>query len=222
MKKIPLIIALFVLIALAGGCFLVSPQPEDGQEADAQAGAAAPRAEAGTVSSAEEEKRSPEEDRRRTHLNVIRLSVDVRPEPRIRITVKKHPSTISKYSEEREISGGYYLTKQGVLLCEAGPCTFRWAVKFTYTDEAGRADAFLLQCSATVYGGMTPSGTGKSKLDWCINGDCEHFRDLCLSDVKTQLARGRYGMSLAGPSLIVRRNDISSEIVDGGRKLTDY
>jgi hypothetical protein len=153
---------------------------------------------------------------------VIKLVVDVLPEPRIKIAVKKHPSTISKYNEEREITGDYYLTKQGVLLCELGPCTFSWTVKFTYTDESGKPDALMLQCSATVFGGMTPSGTGKSKLDWCINGDCHFSRDLCHGDVKTQIDRGRYTLYLAGPSLIVRRADIAKEVVDGGRKLTDY
>jgi hypothetical protein len=172
--------------------------------------------------SAEAEKKDPVEEYRRTHLNVIKLAVDILPEPRIKIAAKKHAATISKYSEERNITGDYFLTKQGVLLCETGPCNFGWTVKFTYTDEAGRQDAFLLQCNATVYGGMTLSGTSKSKLDWCINGDCHFSRDLCHNDVKTQIDHGRYTLQLAGHSLIVRRSDIAKEVTDAGRKLADY
>jgi len=219
MKRTPCV-AVLILLSLAAGCFLVAPDTESPGTGGEPAASPPPAEEKQPGAGAE--RRDPVEEHRRTYLNVIKLVVDVLPDPRIRITAKKHPATISKYSEEREIAGDYYLTKQGVLLCELGPCTFAWTVKFIYTDESGRPDAFMLQCSATVFGGMAPGGTGKSRLDWCINGDCKYYRDLCHSEAKTQLDRGRYTLYLAGPSVIARRADIAKEVADAGRKVTDY
>lgn len=223
MQTLPLLSALIILLSFATGCFLVTVEPETEEPgAAASAPAPQPEPEPAQPSPAEAARRNAEEERRRTHLNVIRFAVDLTPEPRIRITERKHPSTISKYGEQQEINGSYYVTKQGVLLCDSGPCAYEWTVRFTYTDEAGRPDAFLLQCHATVFGGMTPSGTRRSKLDWCINGDCEYFKDLCHDGAKGQLTRGRYTFSATKTAFTVHRADIAREILDAGRKLKDY
>jgi hypothetical protein len=72
------------------------------------------------------EAKNPKEAFRDLHLNIIK----VYPESEVaelHVTSKVNPQVITKYSETKDQSGKYYHTKQGMLLCEAGPCQKEWS-----------------------------------------------------------------------------------------------
>jgi len=166
------------------------------------------------------EQKNPVEERRRNHLNVIKIDFDITDTPDIRI---QHGAahSVSKYTETKNRVGKYYRTKQGVLLCDAGPCELMWTTSFVYTDETGKADAVLLKWKETVFNGITPAGTSKQDLECCLNGQCSKMQTAS-SDAAQDYEVGRYRLTLGKTSVDVRRADIVKEIVDAGRSLADY
>jgi hypothetical protein len=167
------------------------------------------------------EQKNPQEDRRRTHLNVMRLDYDVTASPDIHVSHTTAP-VITKYTMRKFKTGAYHRTKQGVLLCDDGPCELTWTASFIYTDETGKADALLLNWKETVFNGITPTGTSKRELECCLNGKCSKMEDNTATDTEQEYEVGRYHLYWTKTSVLVRRSDIMQEITSAGRSLADY
>jgi len=164
---------------------------------------------------------TPQEERRRTHLNVMRIDYDVTASQDLKVD-HVAPPVITKYTLKKNKAGKYYRTKQGIALCDAGPCELTWAASFIYTDEAGKADALLLNWKEIVFNGITPAGTSKRELECCLNGKCWKMQDNSATDTRQEYAIGRYTLSWTKTSVLIRRTDIMEEILAAGRSLADY
>ncbi len=167
------------------------------------------------------EQKNPVEERRKNHLNVMRLDYEVNTAQDIEIDRTAAPA-VSKFSVKKNQTGKYYRTKQGVLLCDAGPCELAWTASFLYTDEKGQADALLLNWKEIVFNGITPKGTSRRELECCLNGKCLKREDNSPTDIEQEVAVGRYDLHWTKTSVLVRRADIVKEIQDAGRSLADY
>lgn len=169
-----------------------------------------------------EERKSPEEERRVLYLNVAKISFENIDEPEVHVKNKVNPSVVSKFTEKDDRSGTYYRTKQGLLLCDAGPCEQRWAATFTYTDEKGEGDTFGLNWKQTVFNGITPGGTSKRELLWCVNGICKNLVDATTVNTAQTVDVARYRLTWTRTSLIIMRLDIMLEVQSAGGKLDAY
>jgi hypothetical protein len=167
------------------------------------------------------EQATPQEERRRTHLNVMKLDYDVTAAQDLEVD-HEAPPVVTKYTFKKNKAGTYYRTKQGLVLCDAGPCELTWAASFIYTDETGKADALLLNWKEIVFNGITPSGTSKRELECCLNGKCRKMQDNSATDTNQEYAIGRYTLSWTKTSVLIRRTDIMQEILSAGRSLADY
>jgi hypothetical protein len=168
------------------------------------------------------EQKNPAEERRRTHLNVMRFDFEVNDSQDLKIEHMASQNVISKFTVKKNKSGKFYRTRQGVLLCDAGPCELAWTASFIYTDEDSKTDALLLKWKETVFNGITPSGTSKRELECCLNGQCWRMQDNNATDSTQESQIERYRLSLNKTSLAIRRSDIMKEILDAGRSLSDY
>ncbi len=149
------------------------------------------------------------------HLNIIK----VYPEsdaPELHVTSKVNPQVITKYAETKAQSGKYYQTKQGILLCEAGPCEKVWSSSLVYTDEAGKSDAFLVRWREIIFNGMTPAGTSKRELEVCLNGACQKREDTGASDTAREFTIDRYTVGWTKSLIIIRRADVMKGILESG------
>ncbi|HEY6010988.1 MAG TPA: PEGA domain-containing protein, partial [Nitrospirota bacterium] len=164
------------------------------------------------VAAKKEEHKSPEEERRELHLNVFKVVFENGDNNAVRVTNKINAKVISKFTEKKDQTGTYYRTKQGILLCDAGPCERQWSATFVYTDEEGKGDAFGLTWKETVFNGITPQGTSRRDLVFCLSGVCKNFADVTAADVPQQLEVGRYHVTWSRSSLIIRRSDIMKEV----------
>jgi len=169
-----------------------------------------------------EEKKNPEEERRSLYLNVIKVLFDDIDAQEVRIVHKINPTVVGKFNEKKEQSGTYYRTKKDLLLCDAGPCEQHWSATFSYADEKGESDTFGLNWKQTVFNGITPGGTSKRDLLWCINGACKNLVDATLVNVPQTVEVGRYQLMWTRSSLIIRRSDIMKEVVEAGGALEAY
>ncbi len=167
------------------------------------------------------EQTSPQEERRRTHLNVMRIDYEVTAAQDLKVD-HAAPPVITKYKFKKDKAGKYYRTKQGIVLCDAGPCELTWSASFIYTDETGKADALLLNWKEIVFNGITPAGTSKQELECCLNGKCRKMEDNTATDTTQDYEVGRYQLSWTKTSVLVRRADIMQEITAAGRSLADY
>jgi hypothetical protein len=170
---------------------------------------------------AKKPEKSPAEERRELHLNVFKIEFKDRNSQEVGVTARANPKVISNYAESKGQTGKYYRTKQGQLLCEAGPCVQEWTTKFFYTDENSRRDAFLITWRQTVFSGITPTGTSNRELTWCLNGTCKKIEDIDTSDAPRTLALGSYVLNWTKASAIFRRADIVKEILDAGGTLPE-
>ena len=159
--------------------------------------------------------KNPKEAFRDLHLNIIKVypESDV---PELHVTSKVNPQVITKYVETKDQSGKYYRTKQGMLLCEAGPCKKEWSSTFVYTDEAGKSDAFLVRWREITFNGMTPGGTSKRELEVCLNGVCQKREDNSASDTARELTLDRYSLGWTRSLIVIRRADVMKEIQEAG------
>lgn len=164
---------------------------------------------------------NPQEARRRTHLNIMRIDYNVTAAQDVEVE-HAAPPVITKYTARKNKSGKYYRTKQGIVLCDTGPCELTWIVSFLYTDEAGKADALLLNWKEVVFNGITPTGTSKRELECCLNGKCWKMQDNSATDTNQEYTIGRYTLSWTKTSVLIRRTDIMQEIMAAGRSLSDY
>ncbi len=167
------------------------------------------------------ELKNPVEERRKHHLTVIRLDYDVTNEQKIRIT-HQHVESTTKVVVQKDTIGSYYRTKQGILLCDAGPCEMIWKATFLYTDETGKTDALLMNWRQVVFNGATPSGTSRRDLECCLNGQCWKMQDTTTTDITQEFDIGRYRLSWTKSYVVLRRSDIMNEIMTAGRSLADY
>ena len=168
------------------------------------------------------EQKNPVEERRKLYLTVMKLDFNITDSQSIQLGHAANQKLISKYTETKNRTGKYYRTKQGVLLCDAGPCELDWSASFIYTDESGKADALLLKWKETVFNGITPTGTSKRDLECCLNGQCWKMEDTSAADAEQEFEIGRYRLGWAKKTIVIRRSDIMKEILDAGRSLADY
>ena len=174
------------------------------------------------VEAKKEEKKSPVEERRELHLNIIKVFFEDIDAPEARISHKVNPKAIVKFTDKKDQSGTYFRTKKNVLLCEKGPCEQQWSASFTYTDETGKNDSFGLTWKQTVFNGITPSGTSKRWLLACVNGACETLEDTAPSETAMSRDLGRYHLTWTKSSLIIRRSDIMKEVINSGGTVEAY
>jgi hypothetical protein len=181
-----------------------------------------PKKPAPVVEVKREELKDPQEERRKLHLTTMKIFFEITPSQEIHVDHKASQTTISKYTENKTLIGRYYRTKQNVLLCDAGPCEMSWTVSFLYADEAGKSDAFLLTWKEIVFNGITPVGTSKRVLEWCLDGVCRKLEDTSTADTEQELEMERYKLSWTKTAVTIRRTDIMKEIVAAGKSFSDY
>jgi len=169
-----------------------------------------------------EEPKDPQEELRKLHLTTMQIYFEITPSQEIQIFHKANLAVISKYTENKTLTGRYYRTKQNVLLCDAGPCEMGWSATFLYMDEAGKSDAFLLNWKEIVFNGITPAGTSKRVLEWCLGGVCRKLEDTGAADTEREQEMGRYKLKWTKTSVIIRRADVMIESVAAGKSLSDY
>jgi hypothetical protein len=169
-----------------------------------------------------EEKRDPVEERRELHLNMIKVFFDNIDTQDVRITHKTNPKVIAKFGEKKDQTGTYYRTKKNILLCDAGPCQQQWSATFQYTDEKNVTDSIGLTWKQTVFNGITPAGTSKRDLLYCLNNDCKTLEDVTAAGAPLSAAMGRYRITWSKNSLVIRRSDIMKEITDSGGVVEAY
>jgi len=155
------------------------------------------------------------------HLNIIKVypETDV---PELHVTSKVNPQVITKYAETKDQSGKYYRTKQGMLLCETGPCKKEWSSTFVYTDEAGKSDAFLVRWREITFNGMTPTGTSKRELEVCLNGACQKREDNSAADTVHEMNIDRYSLGWTKSLIVIRRADVLKQLQDAGGDVANY
>ncbi|HSB31333.1 MAG TPA: PEGA domain-containing protein [Candidatus Sulfobium mesophilum] len=169
-----------------------------------------------------EEPKDPQEEWRKMHLTTMQIYFEITPSQEIQIFHKANLAVISKYTENKNLTGRYYRTKQNVLLCDAGPCEMGWSATFLYMDEAGKSDAFLLNWKEIIFNGITPTGTSKRVLEWCLGGVCRKLEDTGAADTEREQEIGRYILKWTKTSVIIRRADVIIESVAAGKSLSDY
>jgi hypothetical protein len=162
------------------------------------------------------------EERRKAHLTVMKIDYKVTDSQQIRLDKTSNEQVISKYSASKKTDGKYYRTKQGLLVCDTGPCEITWSAKFLYTDETSGTDALLLKWKETVFNGITPMGTSRQDLECCLNGECWRMQDTGPTDKMQELEIGRYRLFWKNGSVVLRRTDIMKEVLEAGRSLSDY
>ncbi len=167
------------------------------------------------------EQKNPAEERRDLHLNVFKIEFKDRHTEDVAIAARANPKIITNYAESRGKTGKFYRTKQGLLLCEAGPCVQEWTTKFFYTDESGKRDSFLITWKQSVFSGMTPTGTSNRELTWCLNGACKKVIDIDTSDAPVSAELGPYSLTWTKVSAIFRRSDLMKDILDAGGTLPE-
>jgi hypothetical protein len=168
------------------------------------------------------EKKSPEEERRALHLNILKLSFDDLEAQEVHIAHKTNSAVISKYVEKKNQSGVYYRTKSNVLLCDKGPCEQQWSTSFVYTDETGKSDTFTLTWLQTTFNGITPRGTSKREVIYCVGGACSTLLDASSADEPVNVQSGRYAIHWTKSELVIMRSDIAKEITSAGGSLESY
>ncbi|HXY55444.1 MAG TPA: hypothetical protein VEM40_12320 [Nitrospirota bacterium] len=175
----------------------------------------------------EKNRENPSEERWQSHLTVIKVFFEDTNEPQSRISLgithKANPKAISGYTEKKNQSGTYMRTQFNVLICEAGPCEQVWSAGFVYTDEMGNRDTFGLTWKQTVFSGITPKGTVKRELLYCLNGRCKSLENYESNRAAPLIAEfGKYHLTWSNYSVIIRRSDLIKEVVDAGRSVDAY
>jgi hypothetical protein len=163
--------------------------------------------------------KSPEEERRELHLNIIRVDFEESGATDIKITPKVNQKVVTNFSDSKASGGKLIRSKQNYLLCDGEGCYRDWTGRFFYIDDAGKRDAFLIRWKETVFTGITPAGTSKREMDLCLNGDCKR---IALAGDSVQGNIERYVLSWNKGAFIVRRADILKEISDAGGKVPEF
>lgn len=156
------------------------------------------------------------EERQELHVNVFKLEFRNRDHQEVGIVHRANAKIISGYTEKKSRTGKYYRTKQGQLLCEAGPCAQEWTAKFFYLDEQGNRDAFLVTWKRKVFSGITPTGTSEREITWCLNGECRKAEDTDSDAAPHELELGRYVLTWSKKTAVFRRADLVKKIRKAG------
>lgn len=162
--------------------------------------------------------RTPEEERRELHLNIIRVDFEESGID-LKITPKVNQKIVTNFNDSKAAGGKIYRSKQNYVLCEGGGCYRDWTGRFFYIDDTGKRDAFLIRWKETVFTGITPGGTSKQEMDLCLNGDCKR---VALSGETMQGAIDRYVLSWTKTAFIIRRSDLLKEFTDAGAKVPEF
>jgi hypothetical protein len=135
-------------------------------------------------------------------------------EPQSRISLgishKANPK-VSRYNEKKSQTGTYVRTPFNVLVCENNACEQRWSAAFVYTDETGKNDTFGLTWKQIVFSAITPSGTIRRELNFCVNGQCKKLEDPKAENtlgLPQDENIGRYRVTWSKASLVITRSDI--------------
>ncbi len=171
------------------------------------------------------------QERPGAHRGIFTAFFDDVNEPQSRISLGiRHtadPKAVSHYVEKKNQTGTYSRTQNNVLICEAVPCEPQWSASFVYTDEAGKSDSFTLTWKQVVFEGITPTGTSKRELVYCVNKECTSLEDTanaegrCVQMTKDYLCKsyestadldtpktatlGRYQITWRKASLVISR-----------------
>ena len=211
----------FVVIPVAEKVEVAKPEPEKKKKPE-PIKHEKPKKPSPVVEVKREEPKDPQAERRKLHLTPMKILFEITPSQEIRVDHKANQATISKYTENKTLIGRYYRTKQNVLLCDAGPCEMGWTVSFLNASEAGKSDAFLLSWKEIVFNGITPVGTSKRVLEWCLDGICRKLEDTSTADTEQNLEMETYKLIWTKTSVTIRRLDIMNEIAAAGKSLSDY
>lgn len=179
------------------------------------------KAEAKKAETKKVDQKSSVDERRELHLNIIKFYIEDTDQD-VHVTHKANARIIGKYADRKNLTGKFYKTKKDVLLCDAGPCQKEWTASFSYTDEAGKTDSFTVSWKETVFNAITPNGTSKRNLDWCLNGACKKLEDAGDEDRTLESEMDRYVAVMTRSSVRIRRADIAQEIISAGKALADY
>ena len=215
---------------LVGGRLVSSRETGKQPEKPSEVAAEKKRPDAGKPKKAEQKKaepkkveqKNPVEERRKSHLNVMKIKYGVTDSQEIKFDHAGDQHVISKFSVKKNSAGKYYRTKQGVLLCDTGPCEITWSATFIYTDEAGKSDALLMNWKETVFNGITPAGTSRQDLECCLNGQCWKLQENTKTEETQEFEVGRFRLVWNTSSIVLRRSDIMQEVINAGRSLNDY
>ncbi len=174
---------------------------------------------------AEEKKEDPQknavEDRRSLHLNIIKISFEDKGANQMTVGYETNKKTVSRVFEKKNVTGKLARNKSGMLMCGQGPCVQDWSASFTYSDETGKSDSFVVIWKNTYFEYITPFGLSKSEVDWCLNGICDRQEER--ANLKTQeMFKERFTLTWSKSGLVIRRTDIMKEIIDSGARLSDY
>lgn len=149
------------------------------------------------------------------HRSVFEAFFEDVDEPQSRISLgishNADPKVISRYTEKKNQIGTYVQTQFNVLVCENGPCEQQWSAAFVYTDEVGKSDTFGLTWKQIVFSGITPRGTIKRELSFCVNGKCDKLEDPkgdTAPGTPQEVNLGRYHIRWSAASLGITRLDI--------------
>lgn len=162
------------------------------------------------------------EEGKDVHLHVFRIEFKDRDAQLVSVGTKANEKVVAGFNESRTQTGKYYRTKQGLLLCESGPCVQEWTGKFFYTDEKAKRDAFLVTWKQTVFSGITPTGTTNREITWCLNGSCKKVLDTDQDRKAHTMTLDRYVMSWSKSAAVIRRGDIMKEIQKEGRSIPEW
>ncbi len=166
--------------------------------------------------------RNPEEERRDLHVNILKVEYTEDPVGvELKFAAKANTKVVTNFNDSSLISGKLYRSKQNYVLCEGTGCSRDWTGRFFYIDDVGKRDAFLIRFRQSVFSGITPSGTTADVMDICLNGDCSQIKYSPGAGGVMQSAIGRYTISWAKSSFILRRTDLMREIIDAGGKFPD-
>jgi hypothetical protein len=168
--------------------------------------------------------RSPEEEQRDMHVNIVRVDIDEAEGAgfEVRVSPKVNTKTVINFTDSKGATGKFYRNKQNVLLCQENGCSRDWTGRFFYVDEAGKRDAFLIRWKETVFTGITPAGTSKKEMDLCLNGDCKRITYAAEGDAPAQGSLERYVLTWTKDAFIIRRADLVKEINEAGGKIPDF
>jgi hypothetical protein len=165
--------------------------------------------------------KSAEDDLRDLHLNIIRVDFEDSGVSDLKITPRFNTKVITNFNDGKSIGGKLYRSKQNYLLCESGSCYRDWTGRFFYIDEVGKRDAFLIRHKENVFTGVTPQGTSKLDMDFCLNGDCKRI-SFPAEGGAVQSRIDRYVLSWSKNAFTIRRADIMKEITDAGGKVPEF
>lgn len=166
--------------------------------------------------------KSSHDERRDNYLTLLRVDFDDKDGITMKISSRANSRSTSNFTDNKSEAGKVYRSKQNYVLCEDSGCSRDWTGRFFYTDDAGKRDAFLIRWRETIFSGITPQGTSKMEIDFCLNGDCRRVNYQPGGGGVVQSSMDRYVLIWAKNNFTVRRADLLKEITDAGGKVPEF